>query len=201
MKAKGQADTIDRETRRCFDEKHQCGCLGQENFRSGAHWRTIRQRLSTLFCEEPSWTGVPVWRGDICRRRIRRRQALWDDGYPLDRGLGAGMFDAAQEELFFEQDALGADGRRAEARFIKLNPLQQVAYKHLVSLRSGDVAEPDYGLESLVAFAPRTRCPRYFTRSRSSRAGERGADVAPYENRGPRSRLGRNATTPRQESF
>jgi hypothetical protein len=78
--------------------------------------------------------------GETFADAIRRRQALWDDGYPWTEGL-ARMFDAAQEELFFEQDALGADGRRAEARFIKLNPLQQVAYKHLVSLRSGDVAD------------------------------------------------------------
>lgn len=75
---------------------------------------------------------------------VRRRQALWDDGYPWTEGL-AQMFDAAQEELFSQWEALGEDARRAEARFIRLSPLQKIAYKHLVSIRSGDVADQSAG--------------------------------------------------------
>jgi hypothetical protein len=75
---------------------------------------------------------------------VRRRQALWDKGYPWSEGL-AKMFDAAQEELFFQLNVIGEDARRAEARFIKLSPLQQVAHKHLVSVRSGDVVDQNTG--------------------------------------------------------
>ena len=75
---------------------------------------------------------------------VRRRQALWDDGYPWTEGL-AQMFDAAQEEIFSQWDALGGDARRAEAQFIRLSPLQKIAHKHLVSIQSGDVADQTTG--------------------------------------------------------
>jgi hypothetical protein len=75
---------------------------------------------------------------------VRRRQALWDNGYPWTEGL-ARMFDAAQEEISSQWEALGKDARQAEAQFIKLSPLQKIAYKHLVSIRSGDVASQTTG--------------------------------------------------------
>jgi hypothetical protein len=81
---------------------------------------------------------------DAVRRRARIRQALWDNGYPWTEGL-ARMFDAAQEEISSQWEALGKDARQAEAQFIKLSPLQKIAYKHLVSLRSGDVADQTTG--------------------------------------------------------
>jgi hypothetical protein len=75
---------------------------------------------------------------------VRRRQALWDDGYPWTEGL-AQMFDATQEELFSQLEALGGDARRAEARFIRLSSLQKIAHKHLVSIQSGDIADQTTG--------------------------------------------------------
>lgn len=55
------------------------------------------------------------------------------------------MFDAAQEEIISQWEVLGKDARQVEAQFIKLSPLQKIAYKHLVSLRSGDVADQTTG--------------------------------------------------------
>jgi hypothetical protein len=55
------------------------------------------------------------------------------------------MFDAAQEEIFSQWEELGNDAKRVEAQFIKLSPFQRIAHKHLVSLRSGDVANQSTG--------------------------------------------------------
>jgi hypothetical protein len=75
---------------------------------------------------------------------LRRRKALWDDTYPWTECL-AQMFDAAQEEIFSQWEELGNDAKRVEAQFIKLSPFQRIAHKHLVSLRSGDVANQSTG--------------------------------------------------------
>jgi hypothetical protein len=82
---------------------------------------------------------------------IQRRQALWDSGYAWTEGL-ARMFDAAQEELLSQLAGLGEDGRRAEARFLQLSPLQKLAHKHVVSVRSGDVADPSKASNRWLAF-------------------------------------------------
>jgi hypothetical protein len=65
-----------------------------------------------------------------------RRQDLWDKCYPWTEGL-AMLFDAAQEELFFQFDALGDDGRRAESLLLTLSPLQKILHKHTLGLRPG----------------------------------------------------------------
>jgi len=82
---------------------------------------------------------------------IQRRQSLWDNGYPWTEGL-ARIFDAAQEELLSQLAALGEDGQRAEARFVQLSPLQKLAHKHLVSVRSGDVADRTTGSNRWLPF-------------------------------------------------
>jgi hypothetical protein len=71
---------------------------------------------------------------------IDRRLRLWDGYHPWTEGL-ARMFDAAQGEILSQYDALGSDARRAEADFLNLSRLHQIAYKHLMTLRSGAVAK------------------------------------------------------------
>ena len=53
----------------------------------------------------------------------------------------ARLFDAAQEEIFLQYDALGDDGREAEAKFVNLPEFHRIAYKHLMTLAPGSVAE------------------------------------------------------------
>jgi len=68
-----------------------------------------------------------------------RRVASWDAAQPWTEGL-ARLFDSAQEEIIQQYEALGADGRQAEARLGDLSQFHRIAYKHLMSLSSGEIA-------------------------------------------------------------
>jgi len=71
---------------------------------------------------------------------IDRRQASWDAAQPWTEGL-ARLFDAAQEEISSQYDALGDDGREAEARFVQLPEFDRIAHKHLMTLAPGSIVE------------------------------------------------------------
>lgn len=71
---------------------------------------------------------------------IDRRLASWDAAQPWTEGL-ARLFDAAQEEISFQYDALGHDGREAEAKFVHLPEFDRIAHKHLMILAPGPIAD------------------------------------------------------------
>jgi hypothetical protein len=75
---------------------------------------------------------------------IKKRQELWDKCWPWTEGL-ARLFDAAQEELFFQSEELGEDGRRAELGILQLSSFQRIAYKHLHVLKSGELSSRNLG--------------------------------------------------------
>jgi len=92
-----------------------------------------------------SMPGVAFLRGhETLLEGIKRRQELWDKCYPWTDGL-AKLFDVAQEELTFQAEALGEDGRRAESWILQLSSFQRIAYKHLYVLKSGEVATRNLG--------------------------------------------------------
>jgi hypothetical protein len=62
--------------------------------------------------------------------RMKDRQELWDECRPWTEGM-AMLFDAAQEELFFQFNELGSAGRQAELELAKLTPFQTIAYSHM----------------------------------------------------------------------
>lgn len=70
---------------------------------------------------------------------IERRLAFWNNCKPWTEGL-ARLFDAAQEELFYQSDAFGIDARREGAGFLKISKFEEIAYKHLEPLRDGEIA-------------------------------------------------------------
>ena len=80
--------------------------------------------------------GQAFLKGQTLMDAIKERQQLWDDCYPWTEGL-AMLFDATQQEVFFQYESLGEDGRRAESEFLKLTAFQRIAYKHLHTLKSG----------------------------------------------------------------
>jgi hypothetical protein len=64
---------------------------------------------------------------------LEGRLRAWDASSPWTEGLSR-LFDAAQEELFFQQDALGDEGRLAESAYSKLSTFEKIVHRRLVYL-------------------------------------------------------------------
>lgn len=67
-------------------------------------------------------------------RTIVLRQRLWDKGFPWTEGI-ARLFDCAQEEIMYQHALLTEEARLAEGIFVKLSELEQIAHRHLVTLK------------------------------------------------------------------
>ena len=94
--------------------------------------------------------GIVVLSGETFPESLQRRQVLWVQSVrwlePLSR-----LFDAIQEELIFQANALSDEGRCSEVLFHQLPLLQRIAYKHLVSLRPEDEDRVALGEEGWLA--------------------------------------------------
>ncbi|HTV07697.1 MAG TPA: hypothetical protein VMD97_01470 [Candidatus Aquilonibacter sp.] len=94
--------------------------------------------------------GLAALEGKTLPESIEYRENFWRECSrwvePLSR-----LFDAVQEELIFQANALSEDGRRSEALFHHLPLLQQIAYKYLVALRTEDEGRIELGEEGWLA--------------------------------------------------
>jgi hypothetical protein len=81
---------------------------------------------------------------------IRLRRELWEKCRPWTEGLGT-LFDATQEELFFQSAALPEDGRRAESRFMSLSEFERIVFAHLVDMRQGCTNSRSFGHQAWMA--------------------------------------------------
>jgi hypothetical protein len=70
---------------------------------------------------------------------IERRQKSWGSARPWSEGL-ATLFEVTQQEVIAQFDALGAEAKEAEHRFVHLTDFEQIAYKHLINVGGGEVA-------------------------------------------------------------
>ena len=82
--------------------------------------------------------------GETLENAIQSRQQLWIQFRPWTDGL-ARLFDAVQEELLFQHDALGEDGKRAEAALVRLSPFEKIVHRYLLELRSANVKRSRLG--------------------------------------------------------
>ncbi len=95
--------------------------------------------------------AVPAMvRGASLPHLIERGQERWDRCSTWTEPLGW-MFDAVQEELMAQRDALPAEGRHAEILFPHLPPFDQIVHKHFVSLRPARQGSVGLGKEGWLA--------------------------------------------------
>lgn len=94
--------------------------------------------------------GLGVLDGKTLPESIDTRQKIWHECSrwiePLSR-----LFDAVQEELIFQVNALSREGQRSEVLFHHLPLLQQIAYKHLVVLRPQEEDRVELGEDGWLA--------------------------------------------------
>ena len=71
---------------------------------------------------------------------IDRRLSAWDAAQPWVEGLVT-LFDATQDEVFAQFDALGPDAKEAESQFVQLPQFHRIAHEYLVTSAPAEVAE------------------------------------------------------------
>jgi hypothetical protein len=71
---------------------------------------------------------------------VDRRLANWDAAQPWVEGLAA-LFDATQDEVLTQFNALGADAKEAESQFVQLPQFHRIAHKYLVTSAPAEIAE------------------------------------------------------------
>ncbi|MDQ1453383.1 MAG: hypothetical protein QOK38_3249 [Acidobacteriaceae bacterium] len=110
-------------------------------------------------------------RGLDSKQTINERLQLWDDCRPWTEGLAV-LFDAVQEELFFQHNALGDDGRRAESKFVQLSALQRIVHKHLRDMVSGSTSRKLEEVQWMALFRQLDEAQIPLTNALSGRARE-----------------------------
>jgi hypothetical protein len=71
---------------------------------------------------------------------VDRRLANWDAAQPWVEGL-ATLFDATQDEVFAQFDALGPDAKEAESQLVQLPQFHRIAYENHATSAPSEIAE------------------------------------------------------------
>jgi hypothetical protein len=112
--------------------------------RGGPFGRARQREPAQIEPRHPAFTGMSL------EQMVEQRQRWWDEYQPWTESL-ARLFDAVQEELLFERSHLSPAAQRAEAEFLKLSRLQQIAYKHLRKARHQEKSGTHLGEERWLA--------------------------------------------------